>query len=167
MQLLKPFWVAAEANPIFSVDIHPDGTRFATGGQGGDSAVGRICLWNLQPVLSARAAERPESEVPRLLAQMDRHLGCVNCLRWSPSGGYLASGADDKLVMIWKRSSSGGGGAVFGGGGKVNVESWRCAHTLSAHGGDVLDLAWAEGDRLLATASVDNTVSKSRLLDAF
>ncbi len=60
--------------------------------------------------------------------------------------------------MVWKKSS-GGGGAIFGGGGKVNVESWRCVHTLSAHSGDVLDLTWSEGDRLLATASVDNTVS--------
>ncbi len=159
MQLLKPPWVAAEGNPIFSVDIHPDGSRFATGGQGSDQAVGRICLWNLAPILSAREASRPEAEVPKLLAQMDRHLGCVNCLRWSPSGRFLASGADDKLVMVWKKSpGSGGGGAIFGGGGKVNVESWRCAHTLSAHQGDVLDLAWSEGDRLLATASVDNTV---------
>jgi len=29
-------------------------------------------------------------------------LGCVNCLRWSNSGQYLASGGDDKLVLIWQ-----------------------------------------------------------------
>ena len=59
--------------------------------------------------------------------------------------------------MIWKKSVY-GGGAIFGGGGKVNIESWRCAHTLRGHGGDVLDLAWSPNDALLATASVDNTV---------
>ena len=59
--------------------------------------------------------------------------------------------------MIWKKSAY-GGGAIFGGGGKVNIESWRCAHTLRGHGGDVLDLAWSPNDALLATASVDNTV---------
>ena len=59
--------------------------------------------------------------------------------------------------MIWKKSAY-GGGAIFGGGGKVNIESWRCAHTLRGHGGDVLDLAWSPNDGLLATASVDNTV---------
>ena len=95
--------------------------------------------------------------MPKLLAQLDHHLGCVNCVRWSVDGKYLASGADDKLVMIWKKSPY-GGGAVFGGGGKVNVESWRCVHTLRGHGGDVLDLAWAPNDAFLATASVDNTV---------
>ncbi len=59
--------------------------------------------------------------------------------------------------MIW-RKSSGSGGAIFGGGGKVNVEHWRCVHTLRCHNGDILDLAWSLGDKLLATASVDNTV---------
>uniref|UniRef100_A0A3B5LXJ7 Protein HIRA n=1 Tax=Xiphophorus couchianus TaxID=32473 RepID=A0A3B5LXJ7_9TELE len=34
MKLLKPSWVSHNGKPIFSVDIHPDGTKFATGGQG-------------------------------------------------------------------------------------------------------------------------------------
>ncbi len=98
MQLLKPAWIAGEGNPIFCIDIHPDGTRFATGGQAsGDSAVGRICLWNMAPVLSE--AKEMDKDVPKMLTQLDRHLGCVNCLRWSPSGQFLASGADDKLVI--------------------------------------------------------------------
>ena len=40
----------------------------------------------------------------------------------------------------------------------MNIESWRCVHTLRGHSGDVLDLAWSPNDALLATASVDNTV---------
>jgi protein HIRA/HIR1 len=28
----------------------------------------------------------------------------VNCVRWSFSGKFLASGGDDKLIMIWKIS---------------------------------------------------------------
>lgn len=27
---------------------------------------------------------------------------CVNCVRWSASGKFLASGGDDKIVMIWQ-----------------------------------------------------------------
>lgn len=110
MQLLKPHWISDETYPIFSIDVHPDGSRFATGGQGKDS--GRISIWNLEPVLSQKAAEDPS--IPKLLTQMDHHLGCVNCLRWSHSGSLLASGGDDKLVMIWKKSPYGGGGAIFG-----------------------------------------------------
>lgn len=57
--------------PIFSVDIHPKGRRFATGGQGGDS--GRVVVWNLEPVLSEKA--ELNSIVPKMLCQMDNHLG--------------------------------------------------------------------------------------------
>lgn len=57
--------------PIFSVDIHPKGGRFATGGQGADS--GRVVVWNLAPVLSQKAELDPT--IPKMLCQMDNHLG--------------------------------------------------------------------------------------------
>lgn len=41
---------AAGGKAIFSVDLHPDGSRFATGGQGQDSS-GRVVVWNLKPVV--------------------------------------------------------------------------------------------------------------------
>lgn len=59
---------------------------------------------------------------------------CVNCVRWSCGGQYLASGGDDKLIMIW-RLSGGGGSNVFGGNGKLNAETWRCVATLRGHAG--------------------------------
>jgi protein HIRA/HIR1 len=70
------------------------------------------------------------------------------------SGRYLASGGDDKAILVWQ--CSGAGGAVFGGIG--GAEAWRCVATLRAHSGDVLDLAWAPHDAWLASCSVDNTV---------
>lgn len=88
---------------------------------------------------------------------MDHHLGCVNVVRWSGDGRLLASGGDDKLVMIWQKSAF-GGGSIFGGGGKVHVEQWRLHQTLRGHDGDVLDLAWGPSDAVLATASVDNNI---------
>jgi len=145
--------VAQDDLPIFSCDIHPLGKKFATGGQGDDC--GRVTIWNMEPILSPKAQK--DSSVPKMLCQMDNHLACVNCVRWSSNGKYLASAGDDKLVMLWTLSAY-GGGAVFGGGGKVNHESYRCAHTLRLHSGDVLDIAWSPDDTWLATASVDNTV---------
>ena len=37
----------------------------------------------------------------------------MNCVRWSNSGQYLASGGDDKLVMIWQLSRYPGGKLAF------------------------------------------------------
>lgn len=78
-------------------------------------------------------------------------------VRWSCQGHLLASGGDDKLVMIWKLTGE-GTSTIFGSGGKVNVETWKCIHTLNYHSGDVLDVAWAPHDGWLASSSVDNTV---------
>lgn len=81
---------------------------------------------------------------------------CVNCVRWS-ANGLLASGGDDKVIMIWRLSNSGGGGSSMFGS-KPSVENWRCIATLRCHEGDILDLAWAPHSPWLASASVDNSV---------
>ncbi|XP_069476160.1 protein HIRA [Ambystoma mexicanum] len=155
MKLLKPSWVNHNGKPIFSVDIHPDGTKFATGGQGQDS--GKVVIWNMPPVLK-EDAEKSES-VPKMLCQMDNHLACVNCVRWSNSGSFLASGGDDKLIMLWKRAAYIGPSTVFGSSSKLaNVEQWRCVSILRSHTGDVMDVAWSPHDAWLASCSVDNTV---------
>ncbi|PIK60033.1 hypothetical protein BSL78_03031 [Apostichopus japonicus] len=61
--------------PIFAIDIHPDETRFATGGQGDES--GKIIIWNMAPVKDEEA-EKNEN-IPKVLCHMDNHLACVNC----------------------------------------------------------------------------------------
>ncbi|XP_053672467.1 protein HIRA homolog [Anopheles nili] len=154
MKIFQPSWVHHDEKSIFSIDIHPSGERFATGGQGCDS--GRVVIWNMAPVLSEEA--EANKSVPRVLCQMDNHLACVNCVRWSGNGLMLASGGDDKLVMIWKKTISGGGGIGAFGGGSKSVEHWRCISTLRGHAGDVLDLAWSPQDRWIASCSVDNTI---------
>ncbi|XP_077416701.1 protein HIRA [Vanacampus margaritifer] len=155
MKLLKPSWVSHNSKPIFSVDIHPDGTKFATGGQGEDS--GKVMIWNMAPVL--REEDEKNENVPKMLCQMDNHLACVNCVRWSNNGLYLASAGDDKLVMVWKRAAFIGPSTVFGSSSKLaNVEQWRCVTILRNHTGDVMDVAWSPHDVWLASCSVDNTI---------
>lgn len=155
MKLLKPSWVSHNGKPIFSVDIHPDGTKFATGGQGEDS--GKVVIWNMAPVL--REEDEKNENIPKMLCQMDNHLACVNCVRWSNNGLYLASGGDDKLVMVWKRAAFIGPSTVFGSSSKLaNVEQWRCVTILRNHTGDVMDVAWSPHDVWLASCSVDNTI---------
>uniref|UniRef100_A0A7N8Y2N0 Protein HIRA n=1 Tax=Mastacembelus armatus TaxID=205130 RepID=A0A7N8Y2N0_9TELE len=143
------------SKPIFSVDIHPDGTKFATGGQGEDS--GKVMIWNMAPVL--REEDEKNENIPKMLCQMDNHLACVNCVRWSNNGLYLASGGDDKLVMVWRRAAFIGPSTVFGSSSKLaNVEQWRCVTILRNHTGDVMDVAWSPHDIWLASCSVDNTI---------
>ncbi|NWU21363.1 HIRA protein, partial [Dyaphorophyia castanea] len=142
--------------PIFSVDIHPDGTKFATGGQG-KSDSGKVVIWNMAPVL--KEEDEKNENIPKMLCQMDNHLACVNCVRWSNNGVYLASGGDDKLIMVWKRAAYIGPSTVFGSSSKLtNVEQWRCVSILRSHSGDVMDVAWSPHDAWLASCSVDNTV---------
>ncbi|CAJ0966247.1 unnamed protein product [Ranitomeya imitator] len=65
MKLLKPTWVNHNGKPIFSVDIHPDGTKFATGGQGQDS--GKVVIWNMPPVVKEEDEKNesiPQDAVP-------------------------------------------------------------------------------------------------------
>ncbi|CAH8646477.1 unnamed protein product [Heterobilharzia americana] len=36
-----------------------------------------------------------------LEASLQGHRGCVNCLEWDERGTYLASGSDDRCLLIW------------------------------------------------------------------
>ncbi|KAJ0068161.1 hypothetical protein NL108_017162, partial [Boleophthalmus pectinirostris] len=118
---------------------------------------GKVMIWNMAPVL--REEDEKNESVPKMLCQMDNHLACVNCVRWSNNGLYLASGGDDKLVMVWKRAAFIGPSTVFGSSSKLaNVEQWRCVTILRNHTGDVMDVAWSPHDVWLASCSVDNTI---------
>ena len=77
MRLLKPGWVAQDDHPIFSIDIHPAGGKFATGGQGDDC--GRVTVWNMAPIVNPKLQK--DNSVPKMLCQMDNHMQCVNCVR--------------------------------------------------------------------------------------
>lgn len=85
--------------PIFSLDIHPDGSRFATGGQGKDS--GRVTIWNLGPIIH-QDYEKNEN-VPKLLCQLDNHLSCVNCVRWNHSGKFLGKKLGLLKIMVFTK----------------------------------------------------------------
>ena len=59
--------------PIFSIDIHPDGSRFATGGQGDGGSSGKVVIWNMTPVCSAE--DEKNGKIPKVLCVMENHLG--------------------------------------------------------------------------------------------
>jgi protein HIRA/HIR1 len=70
MIILKPSWISHNGMPIFSIDIHPDGTRLATGGQGRDS--GLVMLWNTAAVLDENSEN--DENVPKMLCQVSGYV---------------------------------------------------------------------------------------------
>jgi protein HIRA/HIR1 len=110
--------------PIYSLSIHPDASRLATGGLDG-----KVRIWSTLPILSPLLEANPANA--RLLCTMTQHDGSVLCVRWAGHGRYLASGSDDHILLIWDLDR-GGGGRVFGST-EVNVESWKPLIRLVGH----------------------------------
>jgi protein HIRA/HIR1 len=80
--------------PIYSVHVHPDGSRLATGGMDA-----KVRVWATRPIISA-AAER-SGKPAKSLCTLVMHTGAVLCVRWAHSGRWLASGSDDTVLVIW------------------------------------------------------------------
>lgn len=118
----KPPWVAHDrtGRDLFSVDVCPDAARFATGG-----ADNKVKIWALAPVLrsEAESASAAPGGAPLLLATLPEHCGPVNALRFSRSGRRLASGSDDKLVLVHELRA-GAPRPVFGSADPPAVENW-------------------------------------------
>ncbi|CAH8585123.1 unnamed protein product [Schistosoma turkestanicum] len=57
----------------------------------------------LSPVTYVRCQQINQHLVNRLGLEtsLQGHHGCVNCLEWNESGSYLASGSDDRCLIIW------------------------------------------------------------------
>lgn len=141
----KPDWVSHDGYPIWSIDAHPSGKRFATGG--GDN---KVKVWSLACVI-----DRSDTS-PQLLCTMTNHIAAVNCVRWSPSGMYLASASDDKSIIIWEMKTQ-GGGQIFGVKER-NVENWGVKCVMRGHEADVTDLCWSPDGTRVASCGVDNKV---------
>lgn len=149
MHIIKPSWPTHADDKetrvtIFTLSIHPDGSRVATGGL--DT---KIKIWSTAPILDENIEKDPQH--PRLLSTMTSHSGSssspsalpslltsltvkkgvVMCVRWSNSGRYLASGSDDNIVMLWALDPS-AGGKVWGST-ETNVENWKAVQRLVGH----------------------------------
>ncbi|KAF8668481.1 hypothetical protein HU200_052299 [Digitaria exilis] len=128
-----------DLQPVLSLDFHPASRRLATAGADHD-----VKIWVI-------ASDASESKLPTatfqsgLVPNGTAHSSAVNVLRFSPSGGYLASGADGGGIILWKLHSTEDG------------EAWKIHKTLLFHHKDVLDLHWSHDSAFLISSSVDNT----------
>ncbi|KIM52494.1 hypothetical protein SCLCIDRAFT_1223695 [Scleroderma citrinum Foug A] len=159
MRYTKPAWVMHKDSSksdqdnkrlsIFSIHVHPDGSRIATGGLDA-----KVRIWSTKPILNAASEE--SGRPPKSLCTLSMHTGPVLTVRWAHSGRWLASGSDDEIIMIWDLDPS-GRGKVFGSN-EVNVEAWKPLKRLPGHESDVTDIAWAPEDRYLASVGLDSKV---------
>ncbi|KAI3608524.1 transcription corepressor [Moniliophthora roreri] len=158
MHFTKPAWVihkdsarqdSTKRLSIFSIHVHPDGSRIATGGLDA-----KVRIWSTKPILNpaAEASNKP----PKSLCTLTMHTGPVLTVRWAHSGRWLASGSDDEIVMIWDLDPN-ARGKVWGSD-EVNVEGWKPMKRLVGHESDVTDVAWAPEDRYLASVGLDSMV---------
>ncbi len=66
-------------------------------------ADGFVRIWSTDATYNA---DNPSYNKPRQLASMSYHAGTIHTVRFSGNGLYLASGADDKMVCVYKLESS-------------------------------------------------------------
>jgi len=85
-----------DQQPVLSLDFHPASRRLATAGADHD-----VKIWEV-------ASDGSDGKLPTatfkdgLVANNTAHSSAVNVLRFSPSGEYLASGADGGGIILWK-----------------------------------------------------------------
>ena len=133
---------------IESIDYSPDGSAIVT--TGNDQS---IKVWRRDQATGRWSARSK---------MIGRHVGHVNVARFGPRPStaapadsvaspddpsaenvLIASGSDDGRIVLWKKSQAG---------------AWVPERTLTGHSDAVLDLAFSPDDRLLASASADQTV---------
>lgn len=94
-----------------------------------------------------------------LAADLTRHNRAVNCVRWSPSGEYLASCDDECTVIVWRLKPESEAANIFDRDDMAegDKEIWNIYKVLRGHVEDVYDLNWSHDSQFLVSGSVDNT----------
>ena len=92
----------------------------------------QVRVWSMDSVL-----DDSDDTKPRLLATLTDHFGSVNVVRFSPDGRLLASGSDDKAILIYKLEPTSAGAPPrgnFGSSDPPPLENWKLCQTLKVRG---------------------------------
>jgi len=78
-----------------------------------------------------------------LYKELEGHGGCVNCIQWNPGGMFLASGSDDRTVIVWDA-----------------VEGKLLTKIETPHENNIFDVVWLPGtdNTMLGSCAGDKRV---------
>lgn len=163
-----------EGTSVWSVSCSTNGRRLVTGG---NDKIARV--WRLvEDVYNAVAPRRKNPEIlpqgsdksivvntveqaPAVewLCDLSGHAATVNVARFSKQGDFIASGADQGELILWKKEEGVAAGSDKGTGPPdAASERWTQLCILRGHSADVLDVCWNYDGKKLASASVDNSI---------
>ncbi|KAF2003286.1 protein HIR1 [Amniculicola lignicola CBS 123094] len=155
MHLIKPAFLTHPGElkdfEVYSCHVSPDGERLVTAA--GD---GYVRIWSTEAILNSN---NPDYTKPKQLAAISHHSGTIHAVRFSSSGKYLASGADDKIVCVYALDPNAPThGSTFGSNEPPPVENWRVSRRLIGHDNDVQDLGWSHDSSILVSVGLDSKV---------
>lgn len=152
IRFVFPKWLGHSKKPVSSIDVHPSGEFFATGGWD------NFCkIWSLKAV-----TDQKHDTKTKLLAVLRDHTKPINCVRFSPDGKYLATGGDDGMVFLWQKVRCFGQPSTFGIPDHAlqpnhPVQRWQ-SKTFSGHAGDITGVSWYPDSTKIASSSIDGII---------
>ncbi|KAL1921637.1 uncharacterized protein VTP21DRAFT_10279 [Calcarisporiella thermophila] len=140
-----------EMQPIFSVDLDPQGGRDRLATAGGDNTVR---IWRI-----VRTGEENDADIRiEYRSTLNRHAAAVNVVRFSPEGEILASAGDDGSIILWTQADASSKNSLLeSGDADIEHETWKIVSILRGSLADIYDLAWSPCGDYIISGSIDNT----------